>query len=96
MSKSKSKSKSKIPFKVGTSYFIRSVTYHSVGRVKSVIGNFLVLENASWVADSGRFNEMLKTGIFSELEPFEDDAIISINAIVDATEFNHVLPHEVA
>ena len=45
-----------LPFEVGRSYFIRTVTYHLLGRVKSLVGRFIILEQASFVADSGRFS----------------------------------------
>ena len=51
---------SEIPFEVGKKYFIRTVTYHLTGEVEAIKGNFLVLKNGAWIADSGRFNEMIK------------------------------------
>ena len=46
-------------FSIGTNYYIRTVTHHQVGRCKGVefVGQipFLILENASWVVDSGRW-----------------------------------------
>ena len=89
---SKSKSKNKSPFVIGNKYFIRSVTFHNVGRVKDIVGGFVILENASWIADSGRFNEMLQTGEFNEVEPFKNDVFVNIAGIVDATLFEHELP----
>jgi len=78
-----------IPFKIGVSYFFRTVTYHLTGRVKEVIGKFLVLEDAAWIADSGRFNEFIKGTPSStlEVEPFYDhDVYLNIDSIVDATQ----------
>ena len=84
------------PYAVGKSYLIRTVTFTYVGKLKSVFKNELILENASWCADTGRFNECLKNGlessITSEIEPYSDDVIISRGAIVDATEYKHPLP----
>lgn len=79
------------PFKVGESYFFRTVTYHLVGRVKENVGKFLVLENASWVADSGRFMNAIKDGTLDEVEPV-GDAYISLDAITDAFPWKHKLP----
>lgn len=54
---------------VGGKYFFRTVTYHLLGRVKSVcFGNWLELEDASWIADAGRFADFLKTGTANESE----------------------------
>lgn len=82
-----------LPFAVGKSFFIRTVTYHILGKVEKVSGNFLVLTEACWVADSGRFEKALKDGELSEVE-FCGDAIVSIAAIADAFPWTHKLPKE--
>ena len=80
------------PYEIGKSYFVRTVTMYTVGTLKSIYDGELVFENASWVADMGRFNEALKTGNFQESERFERDAIVNRGAIVDATIWPHPLP----
>lgn len=82
-----------LPFAPGKSYFIRTVTYHILGKVEKISGNFLVLSDACWVADSGRFGKALKDGDLSEVE-FCGDAIVSISAIADAFPWQHKLPKE--
>jgi len=82
-------------FRVGTAYLIRACTYHVVGRITSITATDLVMENASWVADSGRWNNALKTGTLNEVEPFVSPVIVSRGAIVDATEWTHALPEAV-
>jgi hypothetical protein len=84
---------SELPFAVGKSYFIRTVTYHLLGKVEKVSGNFLVLSEASWVADSGRFSKSIKDGELNEVE-FCGDAIVSITSICDAFPWAHKLPKE--
>jgi hypothetical protein len=79
-------------------WFFRTVTYHSVGRVRRRMlgaGNsiILVLEDASWVADSGRFMGAIKDGSLSELEPV-GDMLINLSAVVDAFPWRHPLPME--
>lgn len=79
------------PFKVGENYHIRTVTMAIAGTVKSVDDKFIVMSNASWVADTGRFNIYLKdTSNVSENEPFKHDVIVGIGAIVDATKISTV------
>lgn len=80
-----------LPFEVGKAYFIRTVTYHVVGRVRAIKGDFLALENASWVADSGRFGEAISNGVLSEVE-FCGSAFVNTNAIADAYPWVHDLP----
>lgn len=87
------KTNSECPFVVGEAYLIRTVTYHVIGIVKSVTGSFLVLKDASWVADSGRFSEALEKGVLSEVE-YAGDAIVSMNAISDAYPWKNKVPKE--
>ena len=80
-----------LPFEVGESYFIRTVTYHLVGRVATICGDFLVLEDAAWVADSGRFMNAIKDGTLNEVEPV-GFAFVHISSITDAFPWKHKLP----
>jgi len=80
------------PYQIGKNYFIRTVTNFCTGKLVKVTSKELVLENAAWIADTGRFMDALKTGKLSEVEPFEDDAIIGRGAIIDATIWKHDLP----
>lgn len=79
-------------FEVGRQYFIRTVTYHHTGRLAAIYPNELVLEDAAWIADSGRFADALASGNFNEVEPFPNPVIIARSSIVDATEFEGALP----
>ena len=79
------------PYEVGKNYHVRTVTMAIAGRLKAVYDKELVFENASWVADSGRFHEYLKdTSKLAENETFVNDVIVGRGAIVDATEIAEV------
>jgi len=78
---------------IGKSWFIRTVTYHLVGKIEKRIGDFFVLKDASWVADSGRFTQAIKKGTLNEVEPV-GDALVNIHAITDAFPWRHKLPTE--
>lgn len=86
------------PFEVGEAYFFRTVTYHTLGRVKKIVGNFLVLEEASWVADSGRFNEFINEGKIEnqsvEIEHLEINPVLSLTSVVDAFPWKFKLPNK--
>ena len=88
------KKETKCPFVIGKSYFVRSLTYHILGKVKNVSGNFLVLEQASWIADSGRFTQAIDNGTLDEVEPVKCNVIVAFQNIVDAFEWKHKLPRE--
>lgn len=76
---------------VGKSFFFRTVTYHLVGKVVKVIGHILQLENASWVADSGRFMNAIKEGTLKEVEPV-GTAFINLETCCDFFPWKHDLP----
>jgi hypothetical protein len=76
---------------VGENFFFRTVTYHLTGRVKKVIGNILQLEEAAWIADSGRFMQAIKEGKLNEVEPV-GTAFINVNSITDFFPWKHKLP----
>lgn len=82
---------SDLPFEVGKSYFIRTVTYHIIGTVDKISGPFLVLSEASWVADSGRFSKAIAEGELSEVE-YIGQMFVNTTAIADATRWNHKNP----
>ncbi len=81
-------------FTPGRKYFIRSVTNYYVGRVSTITDTEVTLEDASWIPDTGRFNDALVTGSFSEIEPYPHPVAISRGAICDYTEWSHDLPRE--
>lgn len=79
------------PYEIGKNYHVRTVTMAIAGTLKAVYEQELVFEKASWVADTGRFNEYLAdTSKVSENEPFANDVIVGRGAIVDCTEIDSV------
>ena len=82
-------------WQVGENYFIRTVTMALCGKLIEVTDKELVLNKASWVADTGRFSDFLTNGTLSqssEVEPFPDgDVIIGRGGIIDATIWKHEL-----
>lgn len=82
-----------MPFKVGKSYFFRTVTYHLIGRVKSIVGSFVELEDASWIADSGRFMNAIKEGKLDEVEPV-GNMFVNAFSVTDVFPWTHKLPTE--
>lgn len=81
------------PYQVGQAYLIRTVTLYYTGKVKRVTPKEIILEDAAWIADTGRFSDALKNGILNEIEPV-GEVIIGRGAVVDASRWNHELPKE--
>ncbi len=81
-------------FKTGDCVFVRTVTNYFVGRVKKWKDAWILLEDVSWVADTGRFSDALRKGEFSEIELYPDDVFVSVGSIVDVSRWNHSLPKE--
>ena len=82
------------PYKIGTSYLIRTVTNFFTGKLIAVFKDELVLEKAAWIADTGRYYDALKKGTLNEVEPILGNCIVGRGAIVDAVEWMHKLPEE--
>ena len=75
------------PWIIGKAYLIRTVTMIQTGRLVVVTPQELVLEDAAWIADTGRFADALKTGNFNEVEPFPDgQVIVGRGAVIDAVQ----------
>ncbi len=83
------------PFAKGTNIFIRTVTMAHTGRISAVTDKWIVLEDACWIADTGRFADFLETGKLNECEPFPvGKVVVGLGAIVDCCEWKHKLPRE--
>jgi len=77
---------------VGKSYFMRTVTYHLVGKVVAQYsGGLIELDDASWVADSGRFMNAIKDGTLNEVEPV-GKAYVNLRSVTDMFPWVHPLP----
>lgn len=82
---------SKLDEMIGKSYFFRTVTYHMTGKVKRIVGSFVVLTDAAWIADSGRFMDCIKSGKLNEVEPV-GNAYLNLSTVVDFFDWKHELP----
>ena len=78
-------------FEAGEKVFIRTVTFHQVGEVVGVVDGFVVLTQASWVADSGRFSAALQNGDLTEVE-YVGECSVNMASIVDTFPWTHDLP----
>jgi len=72
-------------YQAGSQLLIRTATVYLTGRVAAVYDNELVLEDACWIPDTGRFANALKSCEFNEVEPFAHPVIVNRGGIIDAT-----------
>lgn len=82
------------PFKVGKAYLFCGVTRYTIGRVRAIYGDLVELEQASWVADTGRFSEAFEKFTLAEVERGPDGGFVNVSAISDAWPWEGDLPQE--
>lgn len=74
-------------WEIGANYLIRTVTMIDTGRLVKVTEHELVLEDAAWIADTGRFADALQKATFSEVEPFPPGpVIVGRGGVIDAVK----------
>lgn len=79
------------PWILGKIYLIRTVTMIDTGILVAVTDKELVLEEAAWIADTGRFSDALEKAEFNEVEPFPAGrVIINRSCVIDAVEISKV------
>ena len=82
-------------FEIGKNYLIRTATHYELGKLIKITDTDLVLEDASWIPDTGRFNQALREGLLEEVEPFIKPVIVNRGGIIDATIWDNDLPRNV-
>ena len=84
------------PYEIGKCYLIRTVTFFHIGKLTAVYRGELILSDAAWVADTGKWSKAMQEGpdMLDEVEMHHGPVIVSRSAIVDAVEWKHPLPTE--
>ena len=80
------------PLQVGNKVLIRTVTHYHTGLIIQMSNDEVVLEDAAWIADTGRFYAALMQGELNEIEPFTAPVSVNRGAIIDVTLWPHLLP----
>ena len=74
-------------WEIGKNYLIRTVTHIQTGRVVAVDQHEITIEDAAWIADTGRFSGALASAEFSEVEPFpQGRVLVGRGALIDAVQ----------
>jgi len=86
----KSKAKANVhPYEIGANYLFRTVTMINTGKLVEVYEHELVIEDAAWIADTGRFADNLISCSFNEVEPFPTGrVIINRESLIDAVKIS--------
>ena len=72
-------------YEVGDFYFIQTPTLYYCGILSAITDGELMLTDAAWIPDTGRFNEFCKGAKPKELEPCGDaPVLISRGAVIAA------------
>ncbi len=78
-------------WEIGKNYLIRTVTMIDTGRLIGVTQQELILEDAAWIPDTGRFSDAVKSCAFGEVEPFPSGKVIlGRGSIIDAICINEL------
>ncbi len=86
---------SKHPYEIGENYFIQTVTHYYTGRLLEVLEKELILEDAAWIADTGRFSDFIKDGKFNEVEPYpEGKLVLGRDSLIQAFKWKFKLPRD--
>jgi len=82
------------PFEAGKCYLIRTVTHYVAGTIVCVGKSEIVMRDAAWIADTGRFSDALRLASFNEIEPYPEGStpIVGRGSIIDAVRINPTSP----
>ena len=74
-------------WEVGKPYLIRTVTMIDTGVLVAITDQEIILRDASWIANTGRFSAALESCDFSEVEPFPDGLVsIGRGAVIESVQ----------
>lgn len=80
---------------LGESIIVRTVTHYYTGRLAGYDEHWLILDDAAWIADTGRWSTALATGKLNEIEPYPNKTFVATGAVVDLSAWAHDLPRTV-
>jgi hypothetical protein len=86
------------PWEIGEKYLIRTVTMINHGTLVDITENEIVLQNVSWIPDTGRFSDFVNKKISpNEVEPFPKNEIVIIgrSSLIDAVKLNSSFENQI-
>lgn len=79
---------------IGKAYLFRLVTNYWTGRVVKVLSGEIVITEAAWIPDTGRYADCVAKGTPEEVEPVDGPVILNRSAVIDAVEWPHTMPRK--
>jgi hypothetical protein len=78
-------------WEIGKPYLIRTVTMIDTGVLVAVTPQEIILRDAAWIADTGRFAAALESCEYNEVEPFPEGLVaIGRGSIIEAVKIKKV------
>lgn len=80
---------------LGENIVVRSVTFYYTGKLAGYDDKFLVLDDAAWIADTGRWSRFLAGDQANEVEPYPGRCYVALGGVIDLSPWGHALPRAV-
>ena len=90
--KAKRAEKIQSPLRVGANVLIRTVTLYHTGHVVALDDREILLTDAAWIADTGRFHDAIKNSTLNEVEPIPGPVMVNRGAVIDVCEWRGARP----
>lgn len=73
-------------------YLFSGVTYFTLGLIREMGGDWVLLDEASWVGETGGLADCIKNGTIGESEFLGDGIYVNMAACSDMIPWKHDLP----
>lgn len=80
-------------FQPGDKIMVQSITFFWVGELKAVVNGYVILDKASWIADTGAVDQCMNKGTLAEKATLPNHSPrISLQSIVAVLPWTAALP----
>ncbi|WP_299079001.1 hypothetical protein [uncultured Paraglaciecola sp.] len=86
--------KNKSTYPVGANVIVRTVTMIYTGKLKQVTDTDFILNECSWIPETGRYMNFVAEGKVNECEPYPEELDVFVNrgSLLDICEMKTSLP----
>lgn len=87
----------RIPLGVGAPIFLRTLTNYYLGYYGGDYGEYILIDSAIWVANTGRYGDFMQNGADLdapglELEAADNTLYVNAKTVVDVCRWRHAMP----